>query len=78
MQLVTGPMLVMSLYLFASISDEYLANYFTYHFLLASYFGGHSVAHENLILLSQPSEEFLVSCQPPRKPDLGHLDHFFP
>ena len=37
-----------------------------------------TVAHENITLLSQPSEEFDVACQPPRKPDLGHLDHFLP
>ena len=46
---ITGPM---SLSLFTSVSDGELANYFTYHFLLASYFGGHSIAHENITLPS--------------------------
>ena len=45
---------------------------------LSSYFVGHFVAHENLTLFSQPLEEVLVAYQPPKKPDLGHLDHFFP
>ena len=67
-----------SLSLFAFVSDGKIAKYFTYHFLLASYFGGHSVAHENLTLPSWPSEDFLVSYQPPKKLDMDHLGHFFP
>ena len=27
---------------------------------------------------SQPLDEFLVSFQPPKNPDLDHLGHFFP
>ena len=68
----------MSLSLFASVSDEKLANNFTYHILLASYFGGNSIAHENLTLPSQPSDDFLVACQPLKNPDLNHLGHFLP
>ena len=48
----------MSLSLISSILDGYLANYFTYHFLLASYFGGHSVAPGNITLLSNLHENF--------------------
>ena len=68
----------MSLSLFASISDEKLAKHFTYHILLASYFGGNSVAQENPTLPSHPSDDFLVSFQPLKNPDLDHLGHFFP
>ena len=68
----------MTLSLFASLSDEKLAKLFTYHILLASYFGGHSVAHENLTLPSQPLDDFLVDCQPLKNPDLDRLVHFLP
>ena len=68
----------MSLSLFASVSDEKLEKHFTFHILLASYFGGHSVAHENHTLPSQPSNDFLVSCQPPENLDLDDLGYFFP
>ena len=68
----------MSLSLFASVSDEKITKHFTYKILLASYFGGHSVAHENPALPSEPSDDVLVSCQPLKKPDLDHLGHFFP
>ena len=68
----------MILSLFASVSNEKLAKYFTYHILLASYFGGNSVARENLTFPSQPSDEFLVAFQPLKKYDLDHLGHFFP
>ena len=37
---------------------EKFANYFTYHLLLASYFGVHSVAPGNLTLLSSLHENF--------------------
>ena len=36
------------------------------------------VAHENPTLPSQPSDDFLVSCPPPKKPDLDHLGNFLP
>ena len=47
-----------SLSLFAFVSDEKLAKYFTYHFLLASYFGGNSVVARNLTLLISLHENF--------------------
>ena len=59
---------VMSSSLIASILDWYIANYFTYHFLLASYFGRHSVAPENSI----------VTCFPFRKTSLRFLWQLFP
>ena len=68
----------MSLPLFASVSDGKLGKHFTYQILLASYFGGNYVAHENLTLPSQPLDDYLVACQPPKNPDLDHLGHFFP
>ena len=68
----------MSLSLFASVSDGKLTKHFTYHILLDSYFGGHSVAHENLKFLSQPSDDFPIAYQPLKKPDLDHLGHFLP
>ena len=37
---------------------EKFANYFTYHLLLASYFGGYSVAPRNITLLSSLHENF--------------------
>ena len=59
---------VMSSSLIASILDWYIANYFTYHFLLASYFGRDSVAPENSI----------VTCFPFRKSSLRFLWQLFP
>ena len=58
MESVIGLMLVMSLSLIASIPDGYLEKYFTYHFLIDSYFGGHSVALGNLTLLISLQENF--------------------
>ena len=66
------------LFLFAFVSDEKPSKYFTYHFLLASYFGGNSVAHENITLPSQPLDDFPVANQTLKKHDLDHLGHFFP
>ena len=57
---VIGPMLVMSSSIIASIPYGYVANYFTYHFLLASYFGGHYVAPRNLTLLLSLQENFTL------------------
>ena len=51
----------MILSLFAFVLDRKLANYFTYHFLLASYFRGHSVAPRNLTLLIILHENFTLS-----------------
>ena len=61
-------LLVMSSSLIASILDWYIANYFTYHFLLASYFGRHFVAPENSI----------VTCFPFRNTSLRFLWQLFP
>ena len=44
---IIGHMSVMSSSLISSIPDGYLSNYFTYHFVLDSYIGGHSVVPEN-------------------------------
>ena len=74
---ITGPMLVMSLSLFASLLDGYLANYFTYHFLLASYFGGNFVALGNYTLPIILHGNSPFPFQPPRKPNLSHLGHIF-
>ena len=41
----------MILSLFSPVINRKLANYFTYHFLLASYFLGHSIAPRNITLL---------------------------
>ena len=60
---VTGPMSVMSTSLISSISDECLANYFTYHFLLDSYFGGNYVA----------PRISTITYFPFREPDLRYL-----
>ena len=42
------------------VSNWKIANYFTYHFLLASYFGGYSIALGNLTLLSSLNENFTL------------------
>ena len=68
----------MSLSLFSSMSYGKIAKHFTYHIPLDSYFGGHSVAHENIMLPSQPSDEFLVACQPLKNPNLDRFGHFLP
>ena len=57
-KLVIGPIWVyLSLPLYHT---KNFANYFTYHLLLASYFGGHFVAPRNLTLLSSLHENFTL------------------
>ena len=68
----------MSLSLFASVSDEKLANYFTYHFLLASYFGGNFVAPRNLTFLISSHENFTLSFNLPEILAWVTLVIFFP
>ena len=58
MRLVTGPIWVcLSLSLYQM---KKFANYFTYHLLLASYFGGNSVAPGNITLISGIHENFTL------------------
>ena len=65
---IAGPMSVMSSSLIASIPNWYLAKYFTYHFLLSSWFGRHSLAPENST----------VTCFHFRKTSLRFLWKLFP
>ena len=55
---VTGP--IWAYLSFPLYQTEKFTNYFTYHLLLASYFGGYSVAPGNITLLSILYENFTL------------------
>ena len=74
---VTGPMLVMNLSLFAYVSNRELAKYFTYHFLIASYFGGNSVAPRNPTLFINIHGNFTLPFNLPESPTWVTLVIFF-
>ena len=70
-------MLVMILSLFAYVSNRELANYFTYHFLIASYFGGNSVAPRNPTLFINIHGNFTLPFNLPESPTWVTLVIFF-